>query len=234
MSDDHETLRRFYNEQYYSRTFALDPSSWHDRVIASRLGDLDGKQVLDVACGGGSWLDLLHRRGARISGVDISDRAIEFCSSNFPHGDFKVAPAEVLPFADGSFDLVTCLGSLEHFGDKPAALAEMVRVARPGARFLVLVPNAGFLTRRLGLYHGTLQTAVREDAYPLEEWEKLFAGSGLQVHARWRDLHPLSWNWISQKGLVKAMPRAAQAAMLPLWPMDWQYQVYHLLGRTSE
>jgi len=230
MTQDHEKLRTFYNESYYAREFALDTSSWHDRTIASRLGELDGKAVLDVACGGGMWLDLLHRRGARIAGVDISDRAIEFCRQRHPDGDFKVGPAESLPFPDATFDLVSCLGSLEHFGDKPAALREMRRVAKPDARFLILVPNAGFLSRRLGLYRGTLQTAVREDVYPLEEWAALFEGSGLFVEKRWRDLHVLSPNWILQKGWSRAPLRAAQALALPLWPMRWQYQVYHLLA----
>jgi hypothetical protein len=108
----------------------------------------------------------------------------------------------------------------------------MLRVATPDARFLLLVPNAGFLTRRLGLYGGTQQTRVREDVYSLERWKELFEGAGLRVEQRWRDLHPLDAGWI-RKGKPLTWPvRALQAAALPLWPLSWQYQVHHLCRRA--
>ena len=226
---DFDKVRDFYDREYYTAA-EVDGghATWHDRVIAGRLGDLQRAAVLDVACGLGTWLELLRQRGAQVSGIDISAQAIESCRARFPGGDFRVGVAESLPFADASFDLVTCMGSLEHFLDKPAALREMRRVGRPGARFLILVPNAGFLTRRLGLYGGTQQTRVREDVYSLREWGALLAGSGLRVEQRWRDLHPLDAGWI-RKGRPWTWPlRAAQALALPLWPLSWQYQVHHL------
>jgi SAM-dependent methyltransferase len=228
-----QRVRAFYNERYYSREFALNSTSWHDRVIAGRLGPLRDKRVLDVACGGGMWLELLRKRGARVAGVDISDRAISYCKQRLPDGDFKIASAESLPFPDAVFDLVTCMGSLEHFADKQTALREMQRVATPRACFLISVPIAGFLGRRLGLYPGTLQTAVREDVYSLDEWAALFEGNGFELRARWRDLHVVSWNWIRQKGPSRSPLRAAQALALLVWPLRWQYQVHHFLSRMT-
>lgn len=227
--DRFEEVRDFYDRDYYARIDQMaSAGNWHERLVADRLGDLSGKRALDVACGLGQWLALLRARGATVSGIDISGRAIAQCRERFPEGDFRVGPAEELPFADASFDLVTCMGSLEHFLDKPRALAEMVRVAAPGARLLVLVPNAGFLTRRLGLYGGTQQARVREDVYPLEQWARLLAGAGLVVEARWRDLHMLNRAWITSGPPWRWPLRAAQALALPLWPMAWQYQVHHL------
>jgi SAM-dependent methyltransferase len=231
--DKFKAVRDFYDQDYYAETDGVHAhGTWHDRVIAGRLGDLRDKQVLDVACGLGQWLDLLHRRGARVSGIDISERAIAQCRQRFPDGDFQVGPAETLPFADGRFDRVTCMGSLEHFLDKPGALREMLRVAKADARFLILVPNAGFLTRRLGLYGGTNQTKIREDVYSLDEWRALFESAGLVVEQRWRDLHPLNWRWISYGPAWLWPIRAAQALALPLWPMSWQYQVHHYCRRA--
>lgn len=226
--DRFKEVRDFYDEDYYAESgTAAKLSTWHEQLIAGRLGDLKGKRVLDVACGLGQWLELLHRQGARVSGIDISQRAIDQCQRRFPEGDFRVGPAETLPFDDASFDLVTCMGSLEHFLDKPGALREMRRVAAPGARFLILVPNAGFLTRRLGLYTGTQQTRIREDVFTLAVWDELFRAAGLHVEQRWRDLHMLDWRWIGS-GRPLAWPlRAAQAIALPLWPLSWQYQVHH-------
>jgi SAM-dependent methyltransferase len=230
MSEDRfSRIREFYDTEYYAAEAGGGPLPWHTRQVAARLGDLRGKAVLDVACGRGEWLQLLQQRGAaRVAGIDLSQRAIETCRARMPQGEFHCGPAETLPFADAGFDLVTCMGSLEHFLDKPGALREMVRVSRPGARFLILVPNAGFLTRRLGLYGGTHQVKVQEDVLSLAQWSSLFEGAGLKVEARWRDLHPLSRGWIGQgRNAAQLLLRTAQALALAAWPVAWQYQVYH-------
>jgi SAM-dependent methyltransferase len=231
MSDqDFDKVRDFYNEKYYGKSSAAHPAglAWHYGVIARRLGDLRGRNVLDVACGEGAWLRLLKGQGANVAGADISARAIDVCRQRMPDDEFSVSTAESLEFADRRFDLVTCLGSLEHFLDKPAALREMVRVSRDDARILLLVPNAGFLTRRLGLYGGTQQTQIREDVWPLSQWQALFEQAGLHVEQRWRDLHPLSRSWIRQGSPLGWPLRAAQALALAVWPISWQYQVHHL------
>jgi SAM-dependent methyltransferase len=229
----HEQVRRFYDEQYYSGAGAGGTLPWQMRRVADRMGGMEGRKVLDIACGTGAWLAELAHRGASTAGIDISSRAVEQCRRRLPDADIREGVAEQLPFEDCSFDLVTCLGSLEHFLDQPRALREMRRVAKPGATLLILVPNAGFLTRRLGLYGGTGQVAIRETVRSLEEWTTLLSGAGLEVGARWRDLHPLSMAWINQ-GPMHAMPlRLMQALALPLWPLRWQYQVYFVCKTES-
>jgi SAM-dependent methyltransferase len=224
----YEQLRKFYDGEYYGANAAVKPLSWHYKAVARRLGDPQGKQVLDIACGTGDWLAYFEERGGQISGIDISERAVEVCNSRFDKGEFVVGPAEELPFDDSHFDLITCMGSLEHFVDPDAALQEMRRVAKPDAKFLILVPNAGFLPRRLGLYAGTQQVKVREVVRSLEEWQELLQRSGLSVVERWRDLHVMTMGWICSEGWLRAPLRAAQAVALSIWPMRWQYQVYHL------
>jgi SAM-dependent methyltransferase len=223
---DHGEVRRFYDNEYYGQHGNEGGLPWHVRSVASRLGDLRGKAVLDIACGTGQWIEELARRGAKVSGIDISSRAVELAHARLPQADIREGVAEELPFEDGSFDLVTCMGSLEHFLDQPRALAEMKRVATKDARFLILVPNAGFLTRRLGLYGGTGQVAIRETVRPLAEWAALIEAAGLKIETRWRDLHTLGVDWI-RRGSPWAWPlRAGQAVALSLWPIAWQYQVY--------
>jgi len=228
MKLDHENVQRFYETEYYGGAEATGSLPWHTRLMARRLEPLKGAAVLDVACGTGRWLELLARRGARPSGIDISATAIGQAQARMPQADLRVGVGEDLPFEDASFDLVTCMGSLEHFLDQGGALKEMRRVARANARILILVPNAGFLTRRLGLYKGTQQVAIRETVRPIREWEALFADAGLSVEKRWRDLHPLSLGWIGH-GAPRAWPlRAVQALALAFWPIAWQYQVHFL------
>lgn len=230
----HEDVKQFYDTEYYRSAQKESRLPWHMRAIADRLGALNGHHVLDVACGNGGWLAELASRGATVAGMDISTRAIEACAARLPQADLKNGVAEALPFDSARFDLVTCLGSLEHFLDQAKALEEMRRVAKPDARFLILVPNAGFLTRRLGLYSGTGQVAIRETVRPIVEWRTLLADAGLVVSAVWRDLHPLSLSWIARGAVWQWPIRAAQAAALAVWPVSWQYQVYFLCRADTE
>lgn len=230
----HDEVRHFYDNEYYASSSAEGGVPWHVRRIASRLGDMAGREALDIACGTGQWLQELARRGANPSGLDISSKAVAECRLRLPGSEIREGVAEALPFPDGKFHLITCLGSLEHFLDQGKALREMRRVAASGAKVLILVPNSGFLTRRLGLYQGTGQTAIRETVRTLDEWESLFRDAGMIVESRWRDLHPLSIDWIARGSLPARMVRAAQALALAVWPIRWQYQVYFLCKLSSE
>lgn len=229
----HDEVRKFYDNEYYADAGVRRGLPWHMRRVADRMGGMNGRKVLDVACGTGEWLAELADRGARTAGIDISSRAVEQCRRRLPEADIREGVAEQMPFEDGYFDLVTCLGSLEHFLDQPRALREMRRVAKPGATLLILVPNAGFLTRRLGLYGGTRQVTIRETVRSLEEWRMLLRDAGLEVCARWRDLHPLSAAWIFQGSINTRLLRLAQALALSLWPLRWQYQVYFVCEASS-
>ena len=232
--DKFDSIRDFYDKEYYAHVNHDSRLPWHCRRVGARLGNLSGRKVLDVACGTGEWLAYFEASGASVAGIDLSQRAIEECVRRFPSGEFACGPAEVLPFPSDRFDVVTCMGSLEHFLDKRAALAEMNRVGKVGATYLIFVPNAGFLTRRLGLYKGTQQTKAREDVLELDAWRRLFEEAGLHIQNRWRDLHPMSWAWIS-RGRIWTWPiRAAQALVLAAWPVRWQYQVYHLCRTIHE
>jgi len=227
-----ESIRVFYDTVYYKDTSFDDSSARHYQRLADRLCVAPQERVLDVACGLGNWLSVCSKRGAVPTGVDLSARAIDTCKKVMPEGTFLAQPAESLPFEDASFDVVTCLGSLEHFVDQEGALREMVRVGKADARFVILVPNAGFLTRRLGLYGGTYQVAAKEVMHSLNGWAEMFQRCGLRINSRWRDLHVLSWSWISSNGWLRVPVRAAQAAALGVWPLDWQYQVYHLCEKN--
>ncbi|MGI9222163.1 MAG: class I SAM-dependent methyltransferase [Woeseiaceae bacterium] len=231
---DLEEMKSFYDDVYYADTNKALQGSAHLNNLAMKIGVRSDDAVLDVACGLGEWLLVCQENGAAVAGVDLSGRAIEFCKKHLPNGDFHAVPAEQLPFSDSSFDVVSCLGSLEHFVDPVVAMKDMVRVAKPDARFLLLVPNADFLTRKLGLFGGTNQKDAKEVVRTLEEWERLFNEAGLEVSSRWKDLHVLSWSWISMNGWFAVPLRTLQALMLPLWPMRWQYQVYHLCERAPQ
>ena len=230
---DTAALRDFYDRVYYANATVSANIRAHYRNLARKLQPWKGVRLLDVACGTGQWLGAAAALGAIPAGIDISERGLDVCRKTLPCADLHCGSAEQLPFEDGCFDVISCLGALEHFLDPATALREMVRVAKPGARFILLVPNLGFLPLRFGWYSGTQQADIREELRTLTEWRELFSSAGLEVRHRWRDLHILSPTWIFRGSWYAWPVRAAQALALPLWPLEWQYQVYHLCTMKS-
>lgn len=221
-------IKTFYDSVYHANAHANNSGNdGHYRRLLRKLGIQKDSQVLDVACGTGGWLKVCSDNGANVSGVDLSDNAINVCREVMPKGRFYAQPAETLPFDDGAFDFVTCLGSLEHFVDPENSLREMVRVAKPNSNFVILVPNKDFLTRKLGLFGGTYQVDAKEVVRTLDEWQSLFNAAGLAVTERWKDLHVINRQWITQGRFYTWPFRLAQSLSLAIWPLKWQYQVYH-------
>ena len=227
-SIDQNEIREFYNSIYYKDATVVPGRSRHYARLASKINIKAKQHVLDVACGNGEWLFAVKERGGIPAGIDLSEKAVDICKSIITDGEIHAGSAEALPFKNQRFHIVTCLGALEHFIDPQKALQEMKRIARDDAVFLLLVPNKDFLTRKLGLFSGTDQHCIREEVRTLGEWEELFKTAGLEVIKRWKDLHVLAWSWISAKKWYHIPLRAAQALALVVWPLSWQYQVYHL------
>jgi len=155
-----------------------------------------GARLLDVACGSGGFLRRALDRGLDVVGVDVSPVAVGLAQERLPEVELHVADAEQLPFADSSFDVVTCLGSLEHFPSPEAGAAEIARVLEPGGRAIVFVPNLFFLGHIwFGLRHGTEPSeggqAFSETFRSSEGWRSLLEQSGLQVERRraWNRIH---------------------------------------------
>ena len=137
-----EDLRANY-EHIWSTTDMRESQEYYARCLALAKPKT-GDRVLDVACGGGYLLMEAERAGLRSFGIDIADAALARAKRFAPKSDLRRGDAEALPYADGSFEIVTCLGSLEHFLDPPKALEEMRRVLAPGGRAIVVVPNQWF------------------------------------------------------------------------------------------
>jgi SAM-dependent methyltransferase len=83
------------------------------------------------------------QRGAHAYGVDISEPTLKQARAAFDGNPLRCAVSDVrdLPFRDGSFDAIYSMGTVEHFDETERAIAEIVRVLKPGGRAIVGVPN---------------------------------------------------------------------------------------------
>ncbi|MDX6689808.1 MAG: hypothetical protein QOG15_1265 [Solirubrobacteraceae bacterium] len=111
------------------------------RVVRAELDRLHlgrAARLLDAGCGSGRTLDELADYG-QAWGVDVSPAAVE-AARRRGHANVQQGSIEQLPFADGAFDVVTCLDVIEHTPDDRVSLAELRRVTRPGGYLLVTVP----------------------------------------------------------------------------------------------
>lgn len=105
-----------------------------------------GKRVLEVGVGAGTDFIQWVRAGGDAHGVDLTEEAVAHVQHRIavyglPPADVRVADAEALPFPDNHFDLAYSWGVIHHSPDTPRALAELVRVTRPGGEIKVMIYN---------------------------------------------------------------------------------------------
>jgi ubiquinone/menaquinone biosynthesis C-methylase UbiE len=100
-----------------------------------------GARVLDIGCGSGTFTRLLHARGYRLSGIDISSKMIAMARHKSADIQFFEGDAENLPFENGAFDAVLLSGLVHHFPDQRRLAAEVFRVLTPGGKFVAFDPN---------------------------------------------------------------------------------------------
>jgi ubiquinone/menaquinone biosynthesis C-methylase UbiE len=119
----------------------------HFAEIGSWLTEGDGALALEIGCGPGRYVALLHSLGYRVIAADPSRypswELIAREGITFHDG----VVAEELPYQDESFDAVACMGALLYFKDAGKAFAEMRRVLKPGGRLVVKTINRTNLFR---------------------------------------------------------------------------------------
>jgi SAM-dependent methyltransferase len=167
------------------------------------LGDVTGKDVLELGCGAAQWSIVLSKAGARVVGLDNSTRQLEHARGLMAAAgvDFPLvhASAEEVPLPDASFDVVFCDHGGMTFGDPYRTVPEAARLLRPGGLFafshvapLAMVcwnPETDATERQLHMPYFGMYRWVEEPDEPIDfnlthgEWIRLFREHGLEVVA---------------------------------------------------
>ena len=219
-------------------------------VDFDRLGLRPGERVLDLGCGAGRHAFEMYRRGADVIAFDQDADELATVREWFaamrdagevPAGaeaDVKEGDALALPFADGEFDRVVAAEILEHVPADGAAIAELVRVTRPGGTVALTVPRwlpEAICWKLSRAYHDTPGGHIR--IYTSEELEAKAASAGLVLEGRdhVHGLHAPYW-WLkcavgvddADHPLVRAYHR------LLVWEITKQPAVLRAAGRVLD
>jgi ubiquinone/menaquinone biosynthesis C-methylase UbiE len=170
-------------ETYESKRFSDGGRLIDERekeAVLSAVGPVEGKHVLEIACGTGRFTTMLAQRGADIVGLDISPAMLQEgrkkarAAGVADHLEFMRGDAARLPFPDDHFETVIAMRFF-HLADTPASfLAEMQRVARDQVVFDTF---RRFSTR--SIYNWLLPMGSR--LYARVEIEQLLDGAGLKL-----------------------------------------------------
>lgn len=151
----HNGIPRFVLPENYADSFGLQWNTFRQTQLDSVTGfpitrdrtrrllggamDVRGLNVLEAGCGSGRFTEILLDEGAIVHAVDLSS-AVEANHANCSgRGNHLVAQASILrlPFAEGSFDLVFCVGVVQHTPNPEETIAALCRQVRPGGRVVL-------------------------------------------------------------------------------------------------
>jgi ubiquinone/menaquinone biosynthesis C-methylase UbiE len=186
-----------------------------------------GKDVLDVGCGTGHYINELRRRGLGVSGVDGSAEMLKHARANNPGADIRQARVQELPFPDESFDSVICIEVLRYLPNPVHCIREMARVLKPGGICLATaVPrlnlNGSWLLNRIDaiLFIPSLNH-LRQNFTSSRELRKQFTAAGFyNPDIRGVYFGPTSWIMRFAPKLLPGFlrwrePRDAKLANIP-------------------
>lgn len=188
MGHQEETHQSRIIEQFSRQAipFTNIPGHYDAMQVLIEMSEVSREDVvLDVACGPGLVACEFARHAHQVTGIDITPAMIEQAEKrqrvqNLTNVSWQVGTATPLPFTDNSFSLVLTRYSYHHLLAPAEALAEMIRVCKPGGR--VMVADVAIEAGKSAAYDRLeiLRDPSHTHALTKEEFSNLFLNSGLQ------------------------------------------------------
>ncbi len=199
------------------------------------LGDVAGKDVLELGCGAARWSIALARVGARPVGLDLSPRQVEHARRLMAEAGVSFplieASAEAVPLPDASFDVVFCDWGAMTFADPSRTVPEASRLLRPGGLFAFATGTpwrtvcteraTDTVERRLIADYFGMGRVEWEDSVefylPYGDWIHLFRAHGLVVEGLIETQPPV--------GATSTYCAAEETEWSRHWPMEMIWRV---------
>lgn len=163
--------------------------------LVDRLAGLAGHRVLDVGCGGGLLAEAMARRGAQVTGIDLSRDSLEVARLHLLESDLngvdyrQVSTEQLARESPAAFDVVTCMELLEHVPDPAGLVAACAKLVCPDGHvifstlnrtpraFLAAIVGAEYLSRLVPRGTHTYEQFIRPSE--LDDWGRR---AGLELH----------------------------------------------------
>lgn len=164
-------ITRFVSSERYAASFGIQWNEFratqldsftgltisHDRLKRLLGGSFDilkGKQVLEAGCGAGRFTEILLDHGAYVCAVDISEAVEANYKNCCKYDKYFVAQANILelPFEPGQFDIVVCIGVIQHTPDPEVTMQKLCEQVKPGGILIIDHYTYGYsstLSRRM-------------------------------------------------------------------------------------
>jgi ubiquinone/menaquinone biosynthesis C-methylase UbiE len=201
-------VERYDIDRYYAESKGLVRWIEHRRLAALvRLAAVQPRDhLLEVGCGGGHVLQQFPQ--ALRTGLDLSANMLRRARVRL-NGSAQLlrGSAEQLPFPDHFFDVVLCTEVLEHVPDPAVVIGELLRVAAPGARVIVSIPNE---------HNIDLAKRVLRHTPGLSRLLRTLAGEGNEWH-----LHQFDWSLLERN--LQGVARVARRVAIPSPIMPVRY-----------
>ena len=145
-----------YLNKYYSRKtnqYRTSPAR-EEKIIELIKEPLKNKKILDIGCSGGEFGVYLRKRGAHVTGVDISSKFINEAKKNLDKAHKVDLNDGKLPFKNNQFDLVIASEVLEHLFRPNRIIKESKRVIKKGGKIVFSTPNLLYWGNRINFLKG--------------------------------------------------------------------------------
>jgi 2-polyprenyl-3-methyl-5-hydroxy-6-metoxy-1,4-benzoquinol methylase len=154
--EEKEAIKKYsiVGEHFHNWRTKLNPKGWIYNEFLEMpatfelMGNIKGKEVLDIGCGPGIYAKKMAKIGARVKGFDITPKMIEIAKREYPELDLRIGSVYNIPF-DEKFDIAIAPLVIEHLEDWNKVFREVNKVLKKGGCFIFSIGNPVFdITKR--------------------------------------------------------------------------------------